>query len=52
MEFWALFWGTLLLLSVLIFLVLAVAVTIGGLRDVRELFKSIEAQHSRASDEE
>ena len=48
MAFWIPFWGLVLLVSLLIFAVLAVAVSIGGLADIKSLFKSIERQHGES----
>ena len=45
MTFWPTFWGVLLLLSVGGFLVLAVAVTIGGFRDAFAMFRRLESNH-------
>ncbi len=41
-----------LLVSLLIFAVLAVAVSIGGFADIKSLFKSIERQHGDAPHDE
>lgn len=41
-EFWAGFWGLVLLAGCLLFLGLALVVTVGGLREVRVLFRSME----------
>lgn len=44
-DFWIYFWVLLLIAAMLLFGGLAVAVTIGGLFDVRALFRSIREQH-------
>jgi len=45
MDAWAMFWGWLLIIVLVIFAVLAVAVTIGGFFDIKELFQSMDKQH-------
>jgi len=45
MDAWAIFWGWLLIIVLVIFAVLAVAVTIGGFFDVKALFKTMDKQH-------
>jgi len=45
MDAWATFWGWLLILVLVIFTVLAIAITIGGFFDVRALFATIDKQH-------
>ena len=49
MEFWSAFWGVQLLVGLLIFAGVAVAVAIGGLFDIRSLFRSIDMQHRESS---
>ncbi len=46
MDTWALFWGLLLIVVLVIFAALSVVITIGGFFDVKALFKSIDKQHS------
>ncbi len=45
MSVWAGFWTWFLILSVTIFLGLAVVVSVGGLFDIRALLRSIRSQH-------
>ncbi len=52
MQFWATFWGLLLLASITVFAVLAVAVTIGGFRDTLALFRDIATQTADSDSEE
>ena len=47
MDGWAIFWGLVLLISFCMFAVLAVAVTIGGFRDMLALFRGIDARHEQ-----
>ena len=49
MAFWTQFWTWLLLFALVVFLGLAVVVSIGGLLDIRALFKTIRDQHDRLS---
>jgi len=52
MSFWIGFWSFFFFLSVGIFAVLAVVVTIGGFFNVRSLFKSLKAGHEKESGNE
>ncbi len=45
MEFWASFWGGLLLVGLLGFAALSLVVALGGFKEIRALFEGIEAQH-------
>lgn len=45
MRFWIDFWTVTFLVGVGVFALLAVVVTIGGIGDIRSLFKSISEQH-------
>lgn len=45
MDAWATFWGYLLVVVLVVFAMLAVAITIGGFFDVKSLFASMEKQH-------
>jgi hypothetical protein len=45
MDSWLGFWKVLLIVAFSMFAILAVVVAIGGFFDIRELFKSVEAQH-------
>ena len=47
MMAWAEFWKWTLMISVAIFMVLVVVVTIGGAYDIRAMFKSIREQHEQ-----
>ena len=49
MEFWIKFWAFFFFLSVAIFAILAVTVTIGGFFDIRALFKNLLAEHKDQS---
>ena len=46
MEFWVVFWTIFLVLNLLVFAGLAIAVTIGGFRDIRAMFRNIDQQHA------
>ena len=46
MTFWIIFWTMFLVLGVLVFAGLAIAVTIGGFRDIRAMFRKIDQQHA------
>ena len=50
MRFWIDLWTITFIVGLGIFAVLAVAVTIGGIGDIRSLFKSIAEQHESAAD--
>ncbi|MFQ5805388.1 MAG: hypothetical protein ACE5I3_02930 [Phycisphaerae bacterium] len=50
MAFWPQFWMWFLLFGLVIFLGLAIAVSVGGLFDVRAMFKRIREQHDRQGD--
>ena len=45
MDFWVSLWGAVLVVGMLIFVVVAAVVTIGGYSDVKSLFRSIDSQH-------
>jgi hypothetical protein len=45
MDAWATFWGWFLVVVLVVFGLLAVAITIGGFFDAKALFSSIEKQH-------
>jgi hypothetical protein len=45
MGFWITFWGCLLVVVLLVYAMLAVAITIGGFFDVREMLATLEKQH-------
>ncbi len=46
MDFWITFWTWLLIGAVTVFAGLAVVVSIGGFFDIKQLFRSIKAQHA------
>ena len=46
MFFWINFWTCVLIFALAVFAGLAVVVSIGGLLDIRTLFRSIEAKHA------
>jgi hypothetical protein len=43
MDYWLVFWTVLLVAALAVFAVLAVAVSIGGLFDIKAMFRSIAA---------
>lgn len=45
MDGWTSFWGWLLILVLVVFTGLVAVVGISGFRDIRELFRTIDAQH-------
>lgn len=49
MNFWVNFWSFFFFLSIAIFAVLAVVVTIGGFFNIRSLFKSLTVEHKKES---
>jgi hypothetical protein len=51
MNFWINFWSFFFFLSLAIFAVLTITVTIGGFLDIRSLFKSLKAQHEKQGSE-
>lgn len=48
MKIWLAMWTSLLLFGLLSYAVLALVVTIGGMRDVLDLFRSLNRQHRNA----
>ena len=50
MDFWVTFWTVFFVVSLILFAGLAVVTTIGGLFDMRSLFRSL-ARHSEPSGE-
>ena len=48
---WILFWQVLLIAAVAVFAGLAIAVSIGGLYDIRSMFRSIAAQDDDGDDQ-
>jgi hypothetical protein len=49
MTYWSTFWTWFLIFALAIFLGLAVVVSVGGLFDIRALFRSIRSQHGEES---
>lgn len=49
MDFWVKFWSFFFFVSLGLFAVLAVVVSIGGFFDIRSLFKSLKAKHEDQS---
>lgn len=47
MNFWLTFWTVVLAAALLGFAILAVVVGIGGMRDLRDLFRSIAERQAR-----
>jgi len=45
MDAWAIFWGWLLVIIVVIYVGLVIAITIGGFFDVKAMLTSIDDQH-------
>lgn len=48
MKIWLVIWTSLLLFGLLSYALLALVVTVGGMRDVLELFRSLNRQHGDA----
>jgi len=51
MNGWINFWGALLLVTLVIYGVLVIYVSIGGLRDIRKMFSSLSANSKKSIDE-
>jgi len=49
LEFWITLWKIVLIGGVGLFAALAIVVTIGGALDVRQLFRTLRAQHMSAT---
>lgn len=49
MDFWIKFWSFFFFLSLGIFAILAVSVTIGGFFNILSLFKNLKAKHEDES---
>ena len=45
MDGWISLWGWLLVVVIVMFAGLVIVIAIGGLRDIRDLFRTIDAQH-------
>ena len=45
MDGWVSLWGWLLVVVIVMFAGLVIVIAIGGLRDIRDLFRTIDAQH-------
>ena len=50
MQGWQIFWFIFLLVSLVIFAIVAVVTTIGGASDIRSLFKTIDQHHAKGDD--
>lgn len=51
MNFWINFWTAFFIISLVLFTILAVVVTIGGFFDIRSLFRSLSAGSERPPDD-
>ncbi len=51
MNFWINFWTAFFIISVVLFTILAVVVTIGGFFDIRSLFRTLSASSERSDDD-
>ena len=51
METWMLIWQVMLIVVLVFFIGMALWVTIGGFRELKQLFKKIEDQHCRSEEE-
>ena len=51
MNGWINFWGALLLVTLVIYGMLVIYVSIGGLRDIRKMFSSLSANSKKSIDE-
>jgi hypothetical protein len=45
MDFWILLWKAVLIVGMTVFAGMAVWVTIGGARDIKRLFRTLDKQH-------
>ncbi|NOY42006.1 MAG: hypothetical protein GXP26_09235 [Planctomycetes bacterium] len=52
MDAWVTFWGWVLVIVLLVYAGLAVAITIGGFFDVKEMLTAIDEQHHTDDHEE
>ena len=52
MIFWQILWAAVFLGGLVLFAGLAIVVSIGGFFDIRSLFKSIEEQHAKGTDDD
>jgi len=52
MQAWSIFWGLLLLVTMLFYAVLVVYVTIGGYADIKQMFKKLAAEEHDVADGE
>lgn len=50
MEFWISFWKIFFILTLALFAVMSVVITIGGYRDLKLLFKKMEEANNAAED--
>jgi hypothetical protein len=52
MNFWIQLWTCVLVGGVIIFVLLAIVISVGGLLDIRSLFRTIERQHAEQDGDE
>jgi len=52
MNEWIFFWGALLLVTLVFYTVMVVYVSIGGLRDIRQMFRSLSGDGDDKQDGE
>ncbi len=54
MNGWIFFWGALLLVTLVSYTVMVVYVSIGGLRDIRQMFRSLsgDGENNPAQDDD
>ena len=50
MNFWISFWTIFFVVSLVLFALLAVTVTIGGFFNIRSLFKNLSQRHGQEED--
>lgn len=50
MDFWILLWKAIFIVSLTVFAGMAVWVTIGGARDIKRLFRTLDEQHRDGED--
>ena len=52
MNGWIFFWGALLIVTLVFYTVMVVYVSIGGLRDIRQMFRSLSGDGNDKQDGE
>ena len=50
MNGWTTFWTWALLIGLSFFAIVVLTVTVGGLRDIRDMLRSLKAGHDRGDD--